>query len=400
MRCPSASVETPRGPWDPCAGCDDVRRLPGSEGPGSRRRRSSAPSWRGALSGQAAGGRRGGRPAPAPALADDLLAARVFLGIVGAASFGMAVVPAGRQQGLLRMLVLGLALLLLLIVVLVPLLRWRTTHYVITTHRLLFRGGAWPAKAATSGCPGSPTSPTGRGCGTGSSTPARSPSRRPGRAGDRALGDPRQRRRPAAAQPDGRGGRRPPGAAGRGHVRRVPAPAGAPHRAVRSRLGRRWGSGRRHRFAPRAPRPQARSGPFRHGAPGRFCRYPDLPSGPCACCTPPTGTSAGRCTAPTCSPSRRRCSARLARWSRRSRSTWSSSPVTSTTVRCRRPSDRRARRVLARHAQAGAAVVPRRQPRLRARGWAFAELLVGRRPARRAETAAARRAGAARRRAR
>ncbi len=64
-----------------------------------------------------------------------------FLGIVGAASFGLAVVPAGRQQGLLRMLVLGLALLLLLIVVLVPLLRWRTTHYVVTTHRLLFREG-------------------------------------------------------------------------------------------------------------------------------------------------------------------------------------------------------------------------------------------------------------------
>ena len=34
-----------------------------------------------------------------------------------------------------------LALVLLLIVVLVPVLRWRTTHYVITTHRLLFREG-------------------------------------------------------------------------------------------------------------------------------------------------------------------------------------------------------------------------------------------------------------------
>ena len=64
-----------------------------------------------------------------------------FLGIVGAASFGAAVIPAGRQQGIFRMLVVGLALLLLLTVVLVPLLRWRTTHYVITTHRLLFREG-------------------------------------------------------------------------------------------------------------------------------------------------------------------------------------------------------------------------------------------------------------------
>ena len=61
--------------------------------------------------------------------------------IVGAASFGAAAVPAGRQQGLLRLLVLALALLLLVVVVVAPLLRWRTTHYVITTHRLLFRQG-------------------------------------------------------------------------------------------------------------------------------------------------------------------------------------------------------------------------------------------------------------------
>ena len=39
------------------------------------------------------------------------------------------------------MLVLALAVVLLLIAVAVPLLRWRTTHYVITTHRLLFREG-------------------------------------------------------------------------------------------------------------------------------------------------------------------------------------------------------------------------------------------------------------------
>src|ERR671921_591252 len=44
--------------------------------------------------------------------------------IVGAASFGAAMVPAGRQQAVAR-----------------PLLRWRTTHYVITSHRLLFREG-------------------------------------------------------------------------------------------------------------------------------------------------------------------------------------------------------------------------------------------------------------------
>ena len=64
-----------------------------------------------------------------------------FLLVVGGASFAMAVIPAGPQQGLLRMLVLAVALVLLLASVAVPLLRWRTTHYVITTHRVLFREG-------------------------------------------------------------------------------------------------------------------------------------------------------------------------------------------------------------------------------------------------------------------
>jgi uncharacterized membrane protein YdbT with pleckstrin-like domain len=64
-----------------------------------------------------------------------------FLLIVGAASFAMGAIPAGRQQGIFRMVVLGLAVVLLLTVVAVPLLRWRTTHYVVTTHRLLFREG-------------------------------------------------------------------------------------------------------------------------------------------------------------------------------------------------------------------------------------------------------------------
>src|SRR5688572_5867201 len=64
-----------------------------------------------------------------------------FLLIIGAASFAMAAIPVGRQQGIVRMLVLALAVVLLLTAVAVPLLRWRTTHYVITTHRLLFRQG-------------------------------------------------------------------------------------------------------------------------------------------------------------------------------------------------------------------------------------------------------------------
>jgi uncharacterized membrane protein YdbT with pleckstrin-like domain len=64
-----------------------------------------------------------------------------FLVIVGGASFGAAAIPVGRQQGIWRLVIVGLALVLLLVLVLVPLLRWRTTHYVITTHRLLFREG-------------------------------------------------------------------------------------------------------------------------------------------------------------------------------------------------------------------------------------------------------------------
>jgi uncharacterized membrane protein YdbT with pleckstrin-like domain len=64
-----------------------------------------------------------------------------FLLIVGAASFGAALIPVSDQQGLLRLLVVALAVILVLALVIVPLLRWRTTHYVITTHRLLFRQG-------------------------------------------------------------------------------------------------------------------------------------------------------------------------------------------------------------------------------------------------------------------
>ncbi|MCW2580453.1 MAG: uncharacterized protein JWR82_2054 [Blastococcus sp.] len=65
----------------------------------------------------------------------------VLLLVVGGASFASALVPVGRQQGVLRLAVVALALLLLLVFVAVPLVRWRTTHYVITTHRVLFREG-------------------------------------------------------------------------------------------------------------------------------------------------------------------------------------------------------------------------------------------------------------------
>jgi uncharacterized membrane protein YdbT with pleckstrin-like domain len=61
--------------------------------------------------------------------------------IVGLASFGAAAIPDGRQQGMYRLAIVGVALLLLLYLVVRPLLVWRCTHYVITTHRVLFREG-------------------------------------------------------------------------------------------------------------------------------------------------------------------------------------------------------------------------------------------------------------------
>ena len=65
----------------------------------------------------------------------------LLLGVVGAASFGAAAIPEGRQQGVYRLAVVVLALVLVLVLVARPLLRWRTTHYVVTTHRLLLREG-------------------------------------------------------------------------------------------------------------------------------------------------------------------------------------------------------------------------------------------------------------------
>jgi uncharacterized membrane protein YdbT with pleckstrin-like domain len=64
-----------------------------------------------------------------------------FLLIVGAASFGAALIPVGEQQGLLRLGVVAVGVILVLVLVVLPVLRWRTTHYVITSHRLLFREG-------------------------------------------------------------------------------------------------------------------------------------------------------------------------------------------------------------------------------------------------------------------
>ncbi len=64
-----------------------------------------------------------------------------FLAVVGAASYLAALVPAGPRQDTLRLALLGLALALLAVAVLRPVLRWRTTHVVLTTARVLVRRG-------------------------------------------------------------------------------------------------------------------------------------------------------------------------------------------------------------------------------------------------------------------
>ena len=64
-----------------------------------------------------------------------------LLSVVGVASFAMALVPAGPDQAIVRLAVLGLAVAVVLVAVAVPLLRWWTSLVVVTTHRLLHRSG-------------------------------------------------------------------------------------------------------------------------------------------------------------------------------------------------------------------------------------------------------------------
>ncbi len=64
-----------------------------------------------------------------------------FLVLVGLGSFGAALIPASSNQGVYRLAVVVVVLMLAVPLVAVPLLRWRTTHYIITTHRILYRVG-------------------------------------------------------------------------------------------------------------------------------------------------------------------------------------------------------------------------------------------------------------------
>ena len=65
----------------------------------------------------------------------------VLLADVGGASFLAAWMPAGSLHGVGQLVVLVVGLALLWAYVVLPFLRWRTTHFVITDRRVLVRAG-------------------------------------------------------------------------------------------------------------------------------------------------------------------------------------------------------------------------------------------------------------------
>jgi uncharacterized membrane protein YdbT with pleckstrin-like domain len=65
----------------------------------------------------------------------------LLLVVVGLASFLAAIAPDGSLQTVIRLVIVAVAVAALVVVTLVPYLRWRTTHYVLTTHRLMTRVG-------------------------------------------------------------------------------------------------------------------------------------------------------------------------------------------------------------------------------------------------------------------
>jgi len=64
-----------------------------------------------------------------------------FILICGLAGVGIAFLPTGGAHGILLIIVLVIAFVLLCWLTLGPWIRWRTTHYVFTTHRVLIRRG-------------------------------------------------------------------------------------------------------------------------------------------------------------------------------------------------------------------------------------------------------------------
>jgi uncharacterized membrane protein YdbT with pleckstrin-like domain len=61
--------------------------------------------------------------------------------VVAAATVGWAFLPVGRLQQPGRLAIGGIAVLCVLVVALPHYLRWATTHFVLTTDRLIFRSG-------------------------------------------------------------------------------------------------------------------------------------------------------------------------------------------------------------------------------------------------------------------
>lgn len=71
------------------------------------------------------------------------VAGPAFLGIilvVGAVGFAW-ITPDSGAMNLLQWVIVALAVACLVALVLLPLLRWRTTHYVVTSHRVMVRRG-------------------------------------------------------------------------------------------------------------------------------------------------------------------------------------------------------------------------------------------------------------------
>jgi uncharacterized membrane protein YdbT with pleckstrin-like domain len=64
-----------------------------------------------------------------------------FLLLIGGGAFLAAIVPGGSLQEVLRIAIAAVAVAILIWLAFVPFLVWRTTRYVLTTHRVLIRTG-------------------------------------------------------------------------------------------------------------------------------------------------------------------------------------------------------------------------------------------------------------------
>ena len=61
--------------------------------------------------------------------------------LVGLAAAGVVLTPVSSTWSFVEWVILGVAALLMLWLVVLPYARWRTTHYVITSHRVMARSG-------------------------------------------------------------------------------------------------------------------------------------------------------------------------------------------------------------------------------------------------------------------